>query len=76
MAVITKSAVTVAPFPKPDPDSPQVHLSRLADELAYLIAHVGRMKNVTAGTAADVASAANDLAAWLELRLAEGVQLR
>lgn len=64
------------PFPKPAPDSPHAHLLRLRDELAYLIDTVNKIKGVQAGMATDVASAAGDLAVWLEDRLTQGVQLR
>lgn len=64
------------PYPKPDTDVPAAHFARLLDELGYLAANAGRLKGVQAGTAVEVASAANDLAQWVTDRLAQGVALR
>lgn len=68
--------MAASPYPKPDPDLPQSHLSRLADELGYLAVNVRKLKDVPAGEAADVRQVAADLADWVRVRLERGVELR
>lgn len=65
-----------APYPKPDPDSADAHLKRLAEELHYLASHVERIKGVTTATAFDVRGVAEDLATWVQGLVDSGVRLR
>ncbi len=55
------------PYPKPAV-TPAAHLSRLAEELDWLRANVGKVKGVTVGEAADVRNAALDLLAWAQAK--------
>lgn len=64
------------PFPKPQPETPAVHLQRLTVELRYLIDHVGRLKGVSVATAMDVRAAAEDLATWVQGVVDKGTDLR
>jgi len=55
------------PYPKPAA-SPAAHLSRLADELDWLRANVGKVPSVSAQEAGDVRNVVSDLLEWVRVK--------
>ena len=55
------------PYPKPAA-SPAAHLSRLAEELDWLRANVGKVKGVGGQEAGDVRNVVIDLLEWVRVK--------